>query len=91
MKKEYDSYLVLSEENTLESYHFIGPVKGLTDRIKKKATVYYLICNMDEDEHYIEAYYNETEANRQAKWLNNLIKKSPALVGYNYYVKKVTI
>lgn len=91
MKKEYDSYLVISEEKTLERYHFTGPVKGLADRIRKKATIYYLICNMDEDEDYIEVYYDEQEAYRSVDRLNKIIKKTPALVGYNYYVRKVTI
>ena len=76
MKKEYDSYLVLSEENTFERYHFTGPVKGLADRIRKKATIYYLICNMDEDEDYIEVYYDEEDADRAADRLNKIIEKN---------------
>lgn len=40
MKKEYDSYLVLSEENVFERYHFIGPVKGLAARIREKLKRY---------------------------------------------------
>lgn len=91
MKKEYDSYLVLSEEHTLERYHFTGPVKGLADRIRKKATIYHLICNMDGDKSCIKTYYNEEGANRVANRLNKMIKKNPPPFRWSYYVKKVTI
>ena len=95
MKKEYDSYLVLSEENTFERYHFVGPVKGLADRIREKLKRYKVMCrhyfpSQDGMDYMDDEASGEVHATReQAREELNSYQDDVQLAGETFWIEEV--
>ena len=97
MKKEYDSYLVLSEENAFERYHFIGPLKGLADRIREKTKRYKVMYRhyfpsqdgYDYIDHEVSGELHVTR--EQAREELNSYQDNLQFAGETFWIKEVEV
>ena len=81
----------MSKEHTFRRYIFTGPVKGLADRIRKKAKKYLLLCNMDVNEDLVQVFDTELQARHALREANKFVMDHPEFIGYKYCIREVTI